>query len=222
MLLLGDTLANWSGLCCHLRPWWHLSPYCYQAMFYCSHSLCWCLRSILPPKAFQMFLVLRPYTMYHLRPCWNLSVVLSWPLTCGRAGPVPCLPCGGLSIGEVSHTLWQVSRPHLSHLPCSGVGTGEIPTPTPHHLWQVGQLCPEMLVGWPIQLSPRPRTLSWSTQKIYPIYALQEYMKRQVSQIQSYGISMTQWNNRISEKTPDEDPEARGLEPDPWLIAMTT
>ena len=41
---------------------------------------------------------------------------------------------------------------------------------------------------------------------IYPIYELLEHMKGLVLQIQSYRISMTQGNNRKSERSPSEDP----------------
>ena len=40
----------------------------------------------------------------------------------------------------------------------------------------------------------------------YPnIYPIMECMKKPVLQIQNYRISMTQGNNRISEKSPSED-----------------
>ena len=41
---------------------------------------------------------------------------------------------------------------------------------------------------------------------IYPIYELLECMKGLVLQIQNYRISMTQGNNRISKRSPSEDP----------------
>jgi hypothetical protein len=41
---------------------------------------------------------------------------------------------------------------------------------------------------------------------IYPIYELLEHMKGLVLQIQSYRISMTQGNNRKSERSSSEDP----------------
>jgi hypothetical protein len=41
---------------------------------------------------------------------------------------------------------------------------------------------------------------------IYPIYELLECVKGQALQIQSCRISMTQSNNRMSEKSPSEDP----------------
>ena len=41
---------------------------------------------------------------------------------------------------------------------------------------------------------------------IYPIYELLECMKGPVLQIQSCRISMTQGNNRISKRSPSEDP----------------
>jgi hypothetical protein len=57
---------------------------------------------------------------------------------------------------------------------------------------------------------------------IYPIYELLEHAKEPALQIQSHRISMTQGNNRISERSPSDDPvltvltlaEARGLETD--------
>lgn len=56
--------------------------------------------------------------------------------------------------------------------------------------------------------------------QIYSIYEPLEHVKRLVLQIQSGRISMTQGNNGISERRPDEDPallvsiaEARGLKP---------
>jgi hypothetical protein len=59
-----------------------------------------------------------------------------------------------------------------------------------------------------------------------PHHELLEHMKGPVLQIQSCRIPMTQGNNRISQKSPCEDPvlihvaEAKSLEPDQWLIAM--
>ena len=41
---------------------------------------------------------------------------------------------------------------------------------------------------------------------IYPRYELLEHMKGLVLQNQSYRISTTQGNNRISERSPREDP----------------
>ena len=41
---------------------------------------------------------------------------------------------------------------------------------------------------------------------IYPINELMELMKRPVLQLQNYRISMTQGNNRISERGPSEVP----------------
>ena len=55
---------------------------------------------------------------------------------------------------------------------------------------------------------------------IYPISELLEHVKGLVLQIQSCRISMTQGNNRTSERSPSEDPvliaatEARDLKPD--------
>ena len=42
--------------------------------------------------------------------------------------------------------------------------------------------------------------------KIYPIYKLPEHMKGTVLKIQSCRISMIQDNNRISKRSPSEDP----------------
>lgn len=40
---------------------------------------------------------------------------------------------------------------------------------------------------------------------IYPIYELLEHVKGPVLQIQSFRISMTQGNNRITKRSPGED-----------------
>jgi hypothetical protein len=47
--------------------------------------------------------------------------------------------------------------------------------------------------------------LRWPTPNIYPIYELLEHMKGLVLQTQSYRISMTQGNNRKSERSPSID-----------------
>lgn len=63
---------------------------------------------------------------------------------------------------------------------------------------------------------PRSRALNWSTETSTLIDELLECMKGPVLQTQNYRISMMKSNNRLSERSPSEDPvaEARGLVPD--------
>lgn len=62
----------------------------------------------------------------------------------------------------------------------------------------------EELVGWPTQLPPRSRALSYSPQ-VYYIYELLDYVKRPILKIQSCRISTTQGNKRLSKRSPDKN-----------------
>jgi hypothetical protein len=65
------------------------------------------------------------------------------------------------------------------------------------------------------QLSYQIQSLSWPTPKIYLIYQLLKLVNRLVLLIQSCRISMAWDNNRITKRSPAEDPvEARGLKAD--------
>jgi hypothetical protein len=84
----------------------------------------------------------------------------------------------------------------------------------PCQLWHLGELAGVVLerglwwcgcgkAGRLLPFRPRSRALSWRN---YPIYELLEYVNGLVLQIQSCSISVTQGNNRVSEKSSRKDP----------------
>lgn len=114
-----------------------------------SQSLCWCPRSMLPPRAMQRFLV------------WTAAwaTVLSWPspllaTTLERAGPIPCLD----NTAELPLVVWgQVSWPqeHESNragpTPCYPGGYIPRPrmdTPNSEYSWTLGSSLYTYSTSW--------------------------------------------------------------------------